>query len=412
MTSRDLSLYSKVTEEEYNIVAGSDWPSYNDFLENKNVTSSIYDEINSMLWNLEKFNNPAFCILPFYGLELPQNTPCCIMQPGHDINQVKQDMLNGIRNSACRACWSLEDRGIKSDRIIKNETLDFYSKKDIKLIYNECANNENLIINYKIDTNNTCNATCITCNSHASSSWANLERKNGITPNKSWNIKVRDLNNRIDYANAKSIGFRGGEPFLSKTNFDILEKLIEIGNTDCFINFTTNGSSDILDYQKNILRKFKNINFCFSIDGIGPVFEYMRYPLTWDKLEENLEYCRKNNILISASYTVSNLNILYHEQTVDWFNKNNIEFLINPVKTPFYFNAKALPSGIKDYILKHQTNPLAQLLFQTHSDRDDVNYGIFQKEIKKQDQWKNISMADYLPELAELMVANENKEII
>ena len=137
-----------------------------------------------------------------------------------------------------------------------------------------------------------------------------MERKNGITPNKSWNIKVRDLNNRIDYANAKSIGFRGGEPFLSKTNFDILEKLIEIGNTDCFINFTTNGSSDILDYQKNILRKFKNINFCFSIDGIGPVFEYMRYPLTWDKLEENLEYCRKNNILISASYTVSNLNIL------------------------------------------------------------------------------------------------------
>ena len=55
---------------------------------------------------------------------------------------------------------------------------------------------------------------------------------------------------------------------------------------------------------------------------------------------------------------------------------------------------------------------MAQLLFQTHSDRDDVNYGIFQKEIKKQDQWKNISMADYLPELAELMVANENKEII
>jgi hypothetical protein len=31
-------------------------------------------------------------------------------------------------------------------------------------------------------------------------------------------------------------------------------------------------------------------NFCVSIDGTGPVFEYLRYPLDWALLESNLKF--------------------------------------------------------------------------------------------------------------------------
>lgn len=412
MSNKDLSRYNNLTKEDYQRVAGTNWPSYNDFQQHNNVDPLIYNEIDSMLWNIEKFNNPAFCVLPFFGTEVPGNVACCIMSPDYDINEVRQDMLNGVKTSACDVCWKLENQGIKSDRNIKNETLDFYFNKDIKLLFDDCVKNKNSIIHYKIDTNNTCNSTCVTCNSEASSAWAQLERKNGVTPKDTWNLKLTDLDNSIDYCNAKSINFRGGEPFLSSTNFDILEKLIAVGNTDCFISFTTNGSSSLSDYQKKLISKFKNVNFCFSIDGVGPVFEYLRFPLKWDTLQENFRYCQQNSILVSVSYTVSNLNILYHNQTVKWFNENNINFLTNPVRIPNWFSPASLPLKIKEYIRNYHPSSLSDLLLQNHSAADEHNYKLFCKKIKEQDCWKNISLKDYLPELDNLMVAYNNNKII
>jgi MoaA/NifB/PqqE/SkfB family radical SAM enzyme len=320
-----------------------------------------------------------------------------------DLQLVKQQMLSGERPSTCNKCWKLEDMGLKSDRQIKNETLDWYFNRDIKLIVDDCRDNRNSIIHYKIDTSTVCNATCVTCSSNSSSAWAQLERKHGEKPAKTWQIKLNDVILDIDYKNAKSIGFRGGEPFLSDTNFYILEKLIEHNNLDCFISFTTNGSLDITEYQKKILSQFKNVNFCFSIDGVGVVFEYLRYPLTWSKLLENIEYCKQNNILISASYTISNVNIFYHDETTAWFNSQNINYINNLVTMPTYFKPSSLSQLIKQSIISQKNNLEITKLLQNHIDNDDTEYLKFLNEIHKQDCWKGINIADYLPEFAKLI---------
>ena len=356
-----------------------------------------------MLLDIKPFEHPAFCVLPFYGWEYPNNTSCCLITPGADINIVRSSMLVGNRPSACHKCWRLEDAGIPSDRQIKNATLDFYFDRDLKTLFEQAKFGDYSPVSYKIDTSNVCNATCITCGSLFSSAWAHLERKNGKTTHKSWQILPATVNMQINYATAQSISFRGGEPLLSNTNFYILERLIENNNRNCFISFVTNGSIKLTGQQKKILAEFPNINFSFSIDGIGPVFEYLRYPGKWNQIERNIAYCRQNNIMVSVHYTVSNLNVFYHNQTVKWFKDNDIPYLFNPVYQPSYFRIPVLPKTVKDYIVQQDVDPKLLPFIQTHTEKDEQDYQLFRVELARQDLWKGISMQDYLPELAALI---------
>jgi sulfatase maturation enzyme AslB (radical SAM superfamily) len=208
-----------------------------------------------------------------------------------------------------------------------------------------------------------------------------------------WRIEPQTMDQQIDYDHAKVISFRGGEPFLSKTNFYILKKLIEIGNTDCFITFQTNGSIVPTSQQLEILSHFKNVNISLSLDGTGPVFEYLRYPLKWADIENTIDWYRKRNFDTSVAYTLSNLNVLYHAQTTAWFEKQNLNYLINQVYSPAWFRPSSLPESVKNSIEFDFVN----------SDEDSKNYSIFREIIAEQDSWKGIRMQDYLPELCDLL---------
>lgn len=394
--------YSYITQSDYEAVAGPDWPPFSSFTKHDNIPDFVYLEIDSMLSPAEQFSHPSFCILPFYGVEYPSKTFCCLTPPGADRETVKQQMLDGVRPQACVKCWNLEDAGIKSDRLIKNETLDFYADKNVKDLFAQCVDKKSKIVSYKIETNNVCNSTCVTCGSYSSSAWAKLEKDHGKQSSRTWQITNTDIDSVIDYATAESITFRGGEPFMSKTNFHILEKLVRHQNTKCFVSFVTNGSFDLTDKQTNLIKKFPNLNFCFSIDGTDSVFDYLRYPLSFEKIKQNIEFCKRNEIIASVSYTLSNLNILYHNRTVSWFEQNNLNFIVNPVYSPKHFRPAALPAPVKEKIKQYLSPDVCELI-ATHSINDEQDYRTFCQEIAKQDSWKNIQLKQYLPELAQLL---------
>lgn len=396
--------YSYVTKQDYDSVAGPAWPDFEQFCTHTNIIDLVYNEIDVMLKPPGSFNHPSFCVLPFYGIEYPQKIACCLLPVGTDLKYVKQQMLAGEKPVACQKCWLLEDIGVTSDRQFKNRGLDFHTNIDIEKLYQNCVDGVNELIHYKIDTSSVCNATCITCGSDASSAWAQLERKNKVNPKKIWRLRPENVKDWINYATAKSIGFRGGEPLLSDTNFVILENLIKHGNTSCFISFTTNGSKTPTTRQQKIISQFSNVNFCFSIDGVGPVFEYMRYPLEFSQIEKNIQYCRDNSIHPSVSYTLSNLNVLYHSQTKSWFQQNQLDYILNPVYYPTHFRPSSLSNGIKKHILQLNPTDEIQQLLSNHTNQDDINYIEFCKQIAKQDKWKNIQLKHYLPEFAAIIV--------
>ena len=338
--------------------------------------------------------NNYFCVMPFFGAEYNHTgftTPCCLLAPNADINQLKTDMLNGQRPSACKKCWALEDANLTSDRILKNSAFDFYANKDIRYVEEECRNGNYHPRIFKIYTSNLCNSTCVTCDHNASTAWG------ALTKNKKFiQIHQSELDD-LPVKDFVMLNFVGGEPLYEKKNFNILERLVAADNTDCFISFTTNGSTQLSDNEKELLSKFKNVNISVSIDGVGPVFEYLRYPLKWSDLLENLEYYKQCNFNISISYTISNLNILYYDETVDWFNKNKLSYNHNLVEEHKYFVVDALPEHVK------LAYPSLKKFFNPHSIEHDLLFRQFCRAIQIQDRLKNISIKDYLPALAKNM---------
>ena len=144
------------------------------------------------------------------------------------------------------------------------------------------------------------------------------------------------------------------------------------------------------------------MNFCFSIDGVGPVFEYLRYPLSWGTLVSNINHVRDHGIHASVSYTLSNLNSWYHNETVQWFKEMNLDYIVNPVYLPEYFSPSALPESIKQLIVAEPGNTeLVHLL--THSDQDDVKFLKFIENVNRQDSWKGIQLGNYLPAFAKVL---------
>ncbi len=335
----------------------------------------------------------TFCVMPFYGAEYQKGgyiSPCCLMT-NHNINEVRTAMLDGKKPSSCSACWKLEEKGIKSDRQYKNESYDFYADIDIRQVFTNCKNGQFSPQIIKLYTSNLCNSACVTCGPKFSTHWQSVK---GIP------IQLNSMGDSvldgIDFADIKMLSMLGGEPLYDKNIFNILQRLLDNNNTDCFISFVTNGNVKLTKQQIDLLSKFKNLDICVSIDGIGPVYEYMRYPLKWADLEANIKQFKQFAKYVNVSYTLSNVNVLYYDETVAWFKENDLPFNHNVVTTPRYFNINALPKEAKE-----QCSSLTPL-FRLHNEQDDVLFRTAIDEIAKQDKLKNTSAALSVPKFINL----------
>lgn len=356
---------------------------------------------------MDDFNNDYFCVLPFFGYEYYEEnygSHCCLLPKGYDIDEIRQDILNGKRSKWCTACWNLEDKGFKSDRLVKNAAMDFYTDRDIRFIEQDVREGKYSELLVKISSSNLCNATCTTCNVSSSSAWGALARHNGGESKPYSKISTNRLDS-IDFPNLITLNLLAGEPMLEPITFDILEKLLEAGNTECFVSITTNGSIVLSKQKLDILKKFKKLNINVSVDGIGTVFEYLRYPLSWKEVVENIAVFRTIADTVSVSYTISNLNVLYHHKTIKWFEDQNLNYILNPVISPSYFRPGALVKSVKKNIFDMQgtTKDLDFFLNTKNSLQDEFDFHRMLAEVKLQDSWKEINIKDYLPEFYNLI---------
>ena len=338
--------------------------------------------------------NNYFCVLPFFSYDISQinskNIYCCRLKSGTDIKQVRQSILNQQRAPECSTCWKLEDQGLTSERQLHNSAFDFYSDRDLEKIEQNVVNGVYSSQIIKLSTSNLCNGTCVTCGSSASSAWASLENKKI-----NYNKISQDEIEKINWKDIKQLSFVGGEPLLEKLNFEVLQRLIETNNTNCFISIVTNGSCELTPGQLELLSQFKNTNLCISIDGIGPVFEYMRFPLKWNVLLKNIEQFKPIVKHLSVSYTLSNVNILYYQETIDWFNSQGLQFYHNLVTSAAHYNINSMPESVK-------SDPAIAQFFREHQPSDDI---LFQKaitDLERQDKLKNINCRNFVSKFTDL----------
>ena len=147
------------------------------------------------------------------------------------------------------------------------------------------------------------------------------------------------------------------EPTLIKKNFELLEKLINEGyskNISLLLNSNlTNDKTTFFD----LISQFKNVTFFASVDGYGPVQEYLRYPSNWEQIDKNINKLvdrQADNIKLQIVPVVQIGNIGNITELFEYaesFNRNAeklvVEIFLNILEYPLYLNLLYLPIEYK-----------------------------------------------------------------
>ena len=320
--------------------------------------------------------------------------------------KLRLDLLSNIKNESCETCWNQEDKGIESARLYSQE-YDTKSFSNLRQI--------------DITLSNKCNLMCRMCNygnSHNFKKEISFFKKHNLLdqiqyatsdyypektlmPNSTNSDQIDWLKNNT--RKIKVLKASGGEPFYDDQICQLLN--VYVDNDDAkstILEFDTNGrlfNDDVISLNE----KFKFLNHSISIDGVNSVYEYIRYPHTFNDFNKSLKrYLKLNNIFcVHYAFVLSSLNIfnirdfLFYVRSITSFVSNNKDFYINFEKVrpydrgtsinllPIYLleeakndildleqkNCKNLISSIDDAILNNNANKEKMLLEITLLDK-------------------------------------------
>lgn len=296
----------------------------NDFC--KNLSNAVYLQEKDG----DLFYQPC-CWVPLSPLPI-KNKVDLIMARGQLTNQIKQDVEKN-----CKECLGREKNGFnRSHRITANSEIPDFAKLG-----------DSYSLTVQVDS--TCNAACVTCGPHFSSLW-----KKQLDPNatlSTYDSQYQTIFETTNFDTLQKILFLGGEPLLSSHNVELLRRVKNPENVS--INYTTNGSVFPDDELVTLWKKFKAVNIVFSIDGTHEQFEYIRWPISWKKLNENLnrfsEIATDNRFTLSINSTINPLNIMYFEHLESW-SKNYSFSRIMPSACYGTWGVEATPLKMRKYI--------------------------------------------------------------
>lgn len=320
------------------------------------------------------------CILPWISIEAtPMGTtrPCCLAKheiPGIDLKKhtledafrseymddMRRAFSQGSKPGQCSSCWMEEDAGKKSKREYMLEKF-----RHIEVDYNNTKGESLQFLDLKLG--NICNLKCRICGTWSSSKWGQEELdyynpdlqgnsqikdwlKAGQWPRKSkkfWQ-QVDELLPQIKY-----FEFTGGEPFLIKQHFDLLERAVEkgyAGNID--VHYNTNTTK--FPKQHELWKHFKHVQIAFSVDNTEERFEYERYGAKWrtcnktidsiHELRDSGEYFIETQLC--ATWNIQN--IYYLDDVLTWANTKNFDSIhFNLMHDPWEMAISNIPMNAR-----------------------------------------------------------------
>lgn len=333
----------------------------------------------------------TFCILPWVHIATNASgtlRPCCNSKHGmnnfidpddgkpyrfgtkpieeywnsEDYKNLRRALLNGEKPEVCQRCWREEETGVESLRQAWMhrwlEDKEYTEEADLDIRYAD------------IRLGTLCNLKCRMCNPYASSMW--VDEWNGAYPDqqisdhqKEWILEgttgkhlgkldmiVENFEKMIP--SLEEVYFTGGEPtIILDAQYLFLDRMIESGRAKKIkIKYNTN----LTNVPQKLLDKwshFKLIKLNVSIDGIGDLDRYIRYPSNWDKIEENFMKVRQmDNMANEIHFTVQMYNILRLPEFLDWAKPLGHKIYLNILNHPDQLNIRVLPTELKELAAK------------------------------------------------------------
>jgi MoaA/NifB/PqqE/SkfB family radical SAM enzyme len=391
-----------------------------------------------------------FCVLPWVSLEAsPIGTlrPCCLaddeivdnngnkfelstadfidVQTSNHMRDLRTQFLEGQQPKTCRKCWNEEDAGRTSKRMhtldrLKHSLKDEYWSTDAKPL---------MFLDLKLG--NICNLKCRICGSWSSSQFAGeeisflpqAEKKSsyaykmlraGAWPKEN-NHFWQQIDNILD--DIRYIEFTGGEPFMIDQHFDMLQSLVDRGIANQVeIHYNTNGTLFPLR-GPDIWKHFKTVEIAFSIDDIGPRFEYQRSNASWSTVKENIGRFRimregMPNLQLQCCTTVNVFNVRYLDEVALWIVLQDFDFVYwNMMHDAWYFSISRLPADAKQEIASYLSQCNAPEIYRPDFERiiNFMNNGESsdgnetRSQIRLLDNRRNQNLVKLAPELAHIL---------
>lgn len=280
--------------------------------------------------------NDKFCSYPFHsvvienGVSSPVMRPCCRYQIKTKADSAAEyfnsDEMKDLRRyfledptklpAGCSVCEQHEQKGLQSFR---QNTQDYFSHNtdvvEPKLRY------------YSINIGWACNMSCYMCDPGVSSGVAEEHKTMGLIK------KIPKLKNTSNFLATISdidsdteLNFINGEFFIDANADRLLDIAIERG---CRLSFTTN-CSQVTEAQLEKLQRLKDKSIGVSIDGVGQLYDIMRYPSNWDNFNANLIKLRPS--VFSLRMVAQNLNVFGMLDVMQFGYKNKLNTEINLVQ--------------------------------------------------------------------------------
>lgn len=350
------------------------------------------------------------------------------------LKEVRKTILLGNSPDMCSRCVKEEAAGFNSNRIYMNENwnTEFSFNDAIANTSDDGSIDENIVpIKYAdLRLGNLCNLKCRMCGPTDSSSWYDdylkISNSNVITDNSGNMIKIitnsdkkakleidiynwhenpefwKNLENHI--SELKHIFIIGGEPLLIDNHYTFLEKCISSGYADKIYIEIMSNITNIPNKAWKLWEHFKLIQISPSIDGVGELNNYIRYPSKWTQIEKNLSklVTTKGNFRIVISPTILSLNLLHLPELMMWKFTNfpNTKLNSHLLHWPMHYNIKIFPPSSKIFITNYFEE--CKLNYKDRimdTEKGKINYQFFCKELDKATSFMNAEdLSAHIPE--------------
>lgn len=382
--------------------------------------------------------NKSFCLYPWIQLlsRDNENTYICSKsftpigklkevtdwQSDTTYSKIRDKMIAGeLLPDICDDCYKIESTGGESGRIY--DTIKWATKLGLKSL--EDLRKITSPVYHEVRASNRCNLMCRTCTPQESNLIDREYRTIKIDVGR-YALPSYQGFERVNLDTLHTLYVAGGEPSVMPEVNEFLQKCIDENCTDFEFSINTNAAK-ITDKFLDLCSYFSKLNFTVSLDGVGLVNEYIRWPSKFSEVVRNTHRFIEQGHRVSFIDVVSIYNIpsfgkllkfqdlefpgcpvqIQFDETKDDIqssynypnNYEAVESLIQCKQTEVYYNYSRGSGSIIDQLYDHYIKDPAC---------DIMKLKKFIQFNDKLDASRKHQLKDFIPELARAIFPYRN----
>jgi sulfatase maturation enzyme AslB (radical SAM superfamily) len=288
----------------------------------------------------------------------------------------RSEWMKGIRDNMSEDKWPDECTRCQKSERVNGKSIRTNSMDRHKMLHP--MREDYLIVGGVLD--NICNSACQSCNAGLSTKIGSLESKNYPR------VDNYDLFQTLPLDRVTELDVNGGEPTASKNYKKVLNDLP--ANTK-IVRMNTNGSRIIKEIE-DVLKRNIMVIVTMSLDGIGNVHDYTRWPIKWTDYIKTVDAYKD----LQKKYKLLQLDLW---TTVSCLNVKNLPDIINFARNkgiPHEWAFLGRPS-VLNVRYKNKFTVVAKHMSPEEIAVDEDNSKQLEAFIKRQDMLRDISIDNY-----------------